>query len=196
MKHSSKALDWTETGDAAVAVILGWAVFADQLHQDGWTGGGGTLWLLILAMTATAGALIAIVARQADRHWWTAVGLAAAAASPVVFAYIRPLRPKHLSRPVRRVLWTGRASFSEAAHVGMDRATRRDRDPCVGVGTAKAVAAQEGRTPARHLIGPWCEHCGVATVGADRDGPVFRSGDGNSSWHRSRLCRLQPRRGD
>lgn len=82
MKHSSKALDWT----AAVAVILGWAVFADQLHQDGWTSGGGTLWLLILAVTATAGALIAIVARRADRHWWTAVGLAAAAASPVVFA--------------------------------------------------------------------------------------------------------------
>jgi len=87
----AKALAFTEGGIAAVAVILGWAVFADQLHQDGWTSGGGTLWLLILAVTATAGALIAIVARRADRHWWTALGLAAAAASPVVFAYLPSL---------------------------------------------------------------------------------------------------------
>jgi hypothetical protein len=90
-KYSSKTLAWTEAGTPAAAVILGWAVFADQLHQDGWTSGGGTLWLLILAVTATAGALIAIVARRADRHWRTAFGLAAAAASPVVFAYVPSL---------------------------------------------------------------------------------------------------------
>jgi len=91
MKHSSKALDWTEPLYAALAVGVGWAVFAGQLQQDGWISGGGTLWLLILALIATAGLVITIVARRAGRHWWTALGLAAAAVSPVVFAYIPTL---------------------------------------------------------------------------------------------------------
>ncbi len=88
MTHSSTALDWTEPLTAAVAVGVGWATFAGQLQQDGWISGGGTLWLLILAMVATVGLVITIVARRARRHWWTAFGLAAVAASPVVFAYI------------------------------------------------------------------------------------------------------------
>jgi len=88
MTHSSTALDWTEPLTAAVAVGVGWATFAGQLQQDGWISGGGTLWLLILAMVATVGLVITIVARRARRHWWTAFGLAAAAVSSVVFAYI------------------------------------------------------------------------------------------------------------
>jgi hypothetical protein len=69
-------------------VLVGWVVFADQLRTDGWISGGGTAWVLAAVTVASAGAIVAIWARRSGRHAWTAVGLAAVAASPTVFAFM------------------------------------------------------------------------------------------------------------
>jgi hypothetical protein len=71
---------------ALITVALGWAVALDQAVRDGFTAkGGGTAWMIALAVVATAGAIVAIAARQ--RHAVVAFGLFLVACSPTVFAY-------------------------------------------------------------------------------------------------------------
>ncbi|MDQ1484945.1 MAG: hypothetical protein QOJ62_638 [Actinomycetota bacterium] len=70
---------------ALITVALGWTVALDQAVRDGFTAKGGTAWLIALAAVATAGAIVAIAARQ--RHAVAAIGLFLVACSPTVFAY-------------------------------------------------------------------------------------------------------------
>src|SRR4051812_16850634 len=72
---------------AAAVAAVGWAVFADQLANDGWTSGGGTAWLGVFACVASVGVYVVVVALAAGRHLIAALGLLFVAASPTVFAY-------------------------------------------------------------------------------------------------------------
>ena len=71
---------------AASTTAIGWAVVADQLAADGWTKGGGTTWLTVLACVATAGVVLAVPALLAGRHLAAAICLLLVVASPTVFA--------------------------------------------------------------------------------------------------------------
>jgi hypothetical protein len=88
MRLHDTRLGQIEAVVAIGTVLLGWIVFADQLRTDGWISGGGTAWLLATVTVASAGATVAISARRAGRHAWTAVGLAAVAVSPTVFLFV------------------------------------------------------------------------------------------------------------
>jgi hypothetical protein len=70
---------------AAIAVIFGWTVVADQLRTDGWGAGAG--WLLGFASIATVGLGLLTFARLVGPRHWAWIGLALVAASPVVYFY-------------------------------------------------------------------------------------------------------------
>jgi hypothetical protein len=88
MTRSDSTVIKIERVTVAVTVLFGWLVSAGQLLRDGWTAGGGTAWLLAMSAIATLAAWMMFAAQRAGRHGWTAVGLAAVAVSPTVFAYI------------------------------------------------------------------------------------------------------------
>lgn len=72
---------------AAAAVVVGWAVALDQLIRDGWGAGGGTGWLVLFALIASAGLVVLLITAR-DAHGMRALALAAVAVSPTVFAYV------------------------------------------------------------------------------------------------------------
>jgi hypothetical protein len=67
-------------------VLIGWVVLTRQWATDD-VSGGGSVWLTLFAVAATVGAVVVFGARDVDQHGLRAVGLAAAAVSPTVFAY-------------------------------------------------------------------------------------------------------------
>lgn len=71
---------------AAAVVLIGWVVVTHQWATDD-VSGGGSVWLTLFAVAATVGAVVVFGARDVDQHGLRAVGLAAAAVSPTVFAY-------------------------------------------------------------------------------------------------------------
>ena len=88
MRLRDTRLGMAEAILVSVTVAVGWVVVVPQLRNDGWISGGGTAWLLTMALIASAGALVAVMSRRAGRHGWVALGLFAVAVSPTVFAYI------------------------------------------------------------------------------------------------------------
>src|SRR5258708_24218260 len=78
----------TERFGGGATVLVGWLAVVDQLIHDGFTSGGGTLWLAAFGTAATAGASTLFAASHTHQHGLRALGLAITALSPTVFAYI------------------------------------------------------------------------------------------------------------
>lgn len=72
---------------AAVTILLGWFVGLRQLATDGWINGGGTGWLLFLALVASLAGGGAFWLQGRDHEEAAAVTFLVVAVSPTVFAY-------------------------------------------------------------------------------------------------------------